>query len=141
MGCERIALALLAIAGLAAPAAASVALTGGRTVDWASIVAAFVVSTVLAILFVVLFGGGRLPSFGAVLLLSLFWLIKWSLWLLTVLVIVQAVLSWVNPYAPIAPTIDALMKPPTCDGSSAAARVTPSMLMTSLSASGSALQL
>ncbi|NLD67476.1 MAG: YggT family protein [Limnobacter sp.] len=83
---------------------------GGR-LDWASIVAALLVSSVLAFLFVSMFGARQVPSFGAVLLLSLFWLVKWSLWLLTVLVIVQAVLSWVNPYAPIAPTIDALTRP------------------------------
>ncbi|HRO61134.1 MAG TPA: YggT family protein [Burkholderiaceae bacterium] len=84
---------------------------GGRKLDWASIVAALLVSSVLAFLFVSMFGARQVPSFGAVLLLSLFWLVKWSLWLLTVLVIVQAVLSWVNPYAPIAPTIDALTRP------------------------------
>ena len=83
----------------------------GRNLDWASIVAALLVSSVLALVFVSMFGARQVPSFGAVLLLSLFWLVKWSLWLLTVLVIVQAVLSWVNPYAPIAPTIDALTRP------------------------------
>ena len=82
----------------------------GRTMDWASIVGALLVSSVLAFVFVSMFGGGR-PSLGAVLMLSLFWLVKWSLWLLTVLVLVQAVLSWVNPYAPIAPTLDALTRP------------------------------
>ena len=68
-------------------------------------------SLVLAIVFVALFGGGHLPSFGAVLTLSVFWLVKWSLWLLTALVLLQAVLSWVNPYAPIAPALNALTRP------------------------------
>ena len=80
-------------------------------VDWASVVAGWLVSIVLALLFVALFGGGRWPSLGAVLLLSVFWLVKWSLWLLTALVLLQAVLSWVNPYAPIAPTLDHLTRP------------------------------
>ncbi|MCM5570694.1 YggT family protein [Burkholderiaceae bacterium FT117] len=83
----------------------------GRTTDWASIVGGFLVSLVLALVFVAIFGGGRFPAPGAVLLLALFWLVKWSLWLLTALVLLQAVLSWVNPYAPIAPTIAALTQP------------------------------
>ena len=82
-----------------------------RTIDWASIVAALVVAGVLAIVFVAMFGGGRLPSLVAVLILSLYWLVKWSLWLLTALVLLQAVLSWVNPHAPIGPTIAALTAP------------------------------
>mgnify|MGYP005751492061 FL=1 len=86
-------------------------LPAGGTVDWASILAGFVVSLVLAVLFVALFGGGRFPAPGAVLMLSVFWLLKWSLWLLTALVLMQAVLSWVNPHAPIAPTIAALTRP------------------------------
>ena len=83
----------------------------GTKLDWASVIAGWLVSVVLAIVFVALFGGGRLPTFGAVLILSLFWLIKWSLWLLTALVLLHAVLSWVNPYAPIAPTLGALTRP------------------------------
>ncbi len=82
-----------------------------RSIDWASIVAGVLVAVVLAVLFVVLFGGGRTPAPGTVLLLALYWLIKWSLWLLTALVLAQVVLSWVNPYAPIAPTISALTNP------------------------------
>lgn len=83
----------------------------GRTVDWSSIVAALLVSGVLAVIYVSMFGGGRLPSFGIALFLAVFWLVKWSLWLLMALVLLQAVLSWVNPNAPIAPTIHALTRP------------------------------
>jgi YggT family protein len=84
---------------------------GVRSVDWASLAAALVLAIVLAILFILIFGRGRTPAFGAVLLLALFWLVKWSLWLLTALVLLLAVLSWVNPHAPIAPTVDALTQP------------------------------
>jgi YggT family protein len=80
-------------------------------IDWSSFLAAWLVSAVLAAIFVALFGGGRLPPFGAVVILSLFWLLKWFLWLLTALVILQAILSWVNPYAPIAPMVAALTAP------------------------------
>lgn len=82
---------------------------GGRA-DWASIAGAFVIAVALALFFVSLFTGG-FPSPGVALLLAFFWLVKWSLWLLTALVIVQAVLSWVNPHAPIAPAVSALTQP------------------------------
>ena len=84
---------------------------GPRSVDWASLVAALVLATVLAIVYIMIFGRGRTPAFGAVVLLAVFWLLKWSLWLLTAMVLLLAVLSWVNPHAPIAPTIDALTQP------------------------------
>jgi YggT family protein len=71
---------------------------GPRSVDWASLVAALLLAIVLAVIYILIFGRGRTPAFGAVLMLALFWLIKWSLW-------------WVNPHAPIAPTIDALTQP------------------------------
>jgi len=84
---------------------------GPRSVDWASLVAALVLATVLAIVYILIFGRGRTPAFGAVVLLAVFWLLKWTLWLLTAMVLLMAVLSWVNPHAPIAPTIDALTQP------------------------------
>jgi YggT family protein len=80
-------------------------------IDWPSFVAAWLVSALLAVVFVSFFGGGRLPPFGAIVILSLFWLLKWFLWLLTGLVILQAILSWVNPYAPIAPMVASLTAP------------------------------
>lgn len=82
-----------------------------RSVDWASLLAALLLSVLLAVVYVMLFGRGRAPAFGAVVLLAVFWLLKWSLWLLTALVVLLAVLSWVNPHAPVAPTIDALTRP------------------------------
>jgi YggT family protein len=84
---------------------------GPRSVDWASLVAALLLAIALAVVYILIFGRGRAPAFGAVLMLALFWLIKWSLWLLTAMVLLLAVLSWVNPHAPIAPTIDALTQP------------------------------
>ncbi|MCD6735404.1 MAG: YggT family protein [Burkholderiaceae bacterium] len=84
---------------------------GPRSVDWASLAAALLLAIVLAAIWVMIFGRGRAPAFGAVVLLALVWLVEWSLWLLTALVLLLAVLSWVNPHAPIAPTIDALTQP------------------------------
>src|SRR5690606_30863335 len=62
-----------------------------RSVDWASLLAALLLSVVLAVVYVMLFGRGRAPAFGAVVLLAVFWLLKWSLWLLTALVVLLAV--------------------------------------------------
>ncbi len=82
-----------------------------RSVDWASLLGALLLAVLLAVVYVMIFGRGRAPAFGAVVLLAVFWLLKWSLWLLTAMVLLLAVLSWVNPHAPIAPTIDALTRP------------------------------
>jgi len=82
-----------------------------RTTDWASICAAVLVALVLATLWTLIFAGSRTLAFGGVLLLALFWTLKWSLYLLIAMVILQAVLSWVNPNAPIAPAIDQLTRP------------------------------
>jgi YggT family protein len=78
--------------------------------EWASVLAALLISVLLAAAFVMLLGG-RAPSFGAVVLLALAWLIKWSLWLLIFILILQAILSWVNPTAPIAPLLERLTDP------------------------------
>jgi YggT family protein len=82
-----------------------------RTTDWASLAGALLVSLLLAAVWTLLFAKGRAPAFGGVLLLALFWLLKWSIYLLIGLVLLQAVLSWVNPNAPIAPAIDQLTRP------------------------------
>jgi len=68
------------------------------------------VSVLLAAAYVILLID-RTPSFGAVVLLALSWLGKWALWLLIFVLILQAVLSWVNPSAPVAPLLDRLTEP------------------------------
>ncbi|MEZ5739967.1 MAG: YggT family protein [Burkholderiaceae bacterium] len=82
-----------------------------RHYDWASLLAAVVVACLMAMLFVFLSGLRQAPMFGLVVLTAVYWLLKWSLWMMIVIVIAQAVLSWVNPYAPIAPTLEALSRP------------------------------
>jgi YggT family protein len=81
-----------------------------RRYEWAALLAALLVAVALAAAYVLLLGQ-RAPSFGLVVLLGLSWLIRWSLWLLIFLLIVQAVLSWINPAAPIAPLIRLLTEP------------------------------
>ncbi len=82
-----------------------------RTVEWPSVAAAVVVAIALALLWSLVFAAGRVPAVGAVLLLAAFWLLKWSLYLLTAMVVLHAILSWVNPHAPIAPALEQLTRP------------------------------
>ncbi len=82
-----------------------------RQVDWSSLLAALVIAIVMAICYVLIAGLAQAPVFGAVVLTAVFWLIKWSVFLLIIVVIGQAVLSWVNPHAPIAPTLEGLSRP------------------------------
>lgn len=83
----------------------------GRTMDWASVLAAVLVAMLTAVLFFVVLGGVTVPNPGSVLMLAVIWLVRWTVWLMIGLVIVQAILSWVNPYAPLAPAIQQLTQP------------------------------
>ena len=86
-------------------------LPASRTNDWASIVAALAVALVLAVVWSLLFSHGRAPMFGSILLLAVFWVLKWSIYLVIGLVLIQALMSWVNPHAPLAPVVDQLTRP------------------------------
>lgn len=87
------------------------AIPASRTMDWASVIGAVMVAASTALLFFVVLGGVRVPNPGSVLLLAAIWLIRWTVWLAIGLVLIQAVLSWVNPYAPLAPAIQQLTQP------------------------------
>ena len=87
-----------------------------RGVDWACIAAALGLALLLALLFAFMFAGpltalGRVPNFGSVLVLACVWVVRWSLYALLGLLILQVVLSWVNPHAPMAPAVDQLVRP------------------------------
>lgn len=87
-----------------------------RGVDWASIAAALGLAVLLALLFAVLFASplnalGRMPNLGSVLVLACIWVVRWSLYALLGLLILQVVLSWVNPHAPMAPAVEQLVRP------------------------------
>ncbi|HVL55431.1 MAG TPA: YggT family protein [Burkholderiaceae bacterium] len=79
--------------------------------DWASVLAALLVAMVTATLFYLIVGGVQVPNAGAVLFVACLWLIRWTLWLVMGIVIVYAILSWVNPYAPLAPALSQLASP------------------------------
>ncbi len=82
-----------------------------RTMDWASVLAAVLVTTLTAVLFFLVVGGVMVPNPGRVLFLAVVWLVRWTVYLMIGLVILQAILSWVNPFAPLAPAIQQLTQP------------------------------
>ena len=53
----------------------------GRTMDWASVLAAVLVATLTALLFFVVLGGVSVPNPGSVLMLAAIWLVRWTVWL------------------------------------------------------------
>lgn len=54
---------------------------------------------------------GRSAGLGALLLVAAVDLARYSLYILMGAVIIQVVLSWVNPYSPAAPVLDAITRP------------------------------
>lgn len=80
--------------------------TGGM--DWASLIAAAIITFAGVALEL-----GILSAFSAraVLLLTLLHLITWTCYGLIALLIIEAIFSWVNPHAPLAPFVRALNEP------------------------------
>lgn len=90
-------------------------------IDWASLLAAFLVAVTLNVLLLLLnwatmgemsasLSLGRVVwSFG--LTAALVWLLKSAVYLLMGIVLLQVILSWVNPHAPIAAVLDELSRP------------------------------
>lgn len=54
---------------------------------------------------------GAEPGVGMIAAVALVDLLRYSLYILVFAVIVQAVLSWVNPYTPLAPAFDTITRP------------------------------
>jgi YggT family protein len=79
--------------------------------DWSSLVAAIIIALVLAVAYMLLNSMGRVPNFGVVVMLALMWLVKWALYTAIGLLIIMAVLSWVNPNAPMAPAVNQWTQP------------------------------
>ena len=79
---------------------------GTRGYDWASLIGAFLV-VLVASTFVLLRGGrGEM-----VLLYALHRFLNWILYGFMALLIIEAIFSWVNPNAPLAPFVHALNQP------------------------------
>jgi YggT family protein len=82
-----------------------------RNADWASVMAAITVAVIVSALTYLLLGGTKVLSFGAVVLTAVLFLVEWVLQMLIAILILQAILSWVNPHAPIAPALNQLTEP------------------------------
>jgi YggT family protein len=54
---------------------------------------------------------GAQPGPLAIVMVALVDLLRYSLYILVFAVIVQAVMSWINPHAPLAPVFDAITRP------------------------------
>ena len=74
--------------------------------DWASLIGAFLV--VLLATSVILITGA---AFEDVLLLALYRFMSWIIYGFIALLIIEAIFSWVNPQAPLAPFVRALNDP------------------------------
>ena len=80
--------------------------------DTASLVAAYVVALVMMMLTLVLVGAA--PSdwpMARMLYQAVLHLLRWGLYTVLFLTIVHVVISWINPYAPVAPAVAMLVRP------------------------------
>ncbi len=80
--------------------------------DTASLVAAYLVAVLMMLLTYILIGAG--PSSWPLvetLYRALMVVLRWCLYTVLFLTVVHVVLSWVNPYAPVAPAISTLVRP------------------------------
>ena len=76
--------------------------------DWASLVGAFLV-VLLSIIAALGFSSGF--DFQPIILLSLVRFFQWIFYGFMATLIIEAIFSWVNPYAPLAPFVRALNEP------------------------------
>jgi YggT family protein len=88
-------------------------LPGFKGLDWASLVATFLFQFVWLLAYRLLFGGLSLAGPGILFLVAatVIALLKAALWLLIIIVLVQAILSWVAPDGPLAGLLNALSFP------------------------------
>ena len=86
---------------------------GFMRMDWASLVVALALEFVLQVLEFALLAGA-IPNGGvlsALLFLAFVRLVRLSIYIFIVVIIAQAVMSWVSPYHPAAPFFNALSDP------------------------------
>lgn len=86
---------------------------GWRGLDWASLLAAVLLQLALHALLLLLLGGGELIALNplSLLLLTLRALLRLGIYVFIGALILQAVLSWVNPYSPLAAPVQQLTRP------------------------------
>lgn len=79
---------------------------GAGGYDWASLIAAFVVVLLATCIYLLAGATGE-----QVFLFALGRFIKWIIYGFVALLIIEAIFSWVNPHAPLAPFVHALNDP------------------------------
>ncbi len=80
--------------------------------DLASLLGAYLVAVLLLALTFVLIGAGSSAwPWGTLFFTALMQLLRWSLYMVFFLVLLHVILSWVNPYAPVAPAIGMMVRP------------------------------
>jgi len=83
--------------------------------DLASLVLAWLTEAILLVALLALRGVELRSALGSVIvaiaLLAAIKIVKMSIYILMVAVIIQAILSWMNPYSPIAPLLNSLTQP------------------------------
>jgi YggT family protein len=87
---------------------------GVLNLDWASLIVALLIEFVLQVLLYLVATGGTMPggaALSALLFLSFVRLIRFSIYIFIVVIIAQAVMSWINPYHPAAPFFESLSRP------------------------------
>jgi YggT family protein len=86
---------------------------GVMNLDWASLVVALALEFVLQLLLFLLATGAapNAAALSVLLFLAFVKLIRLSIYIFIVVIIAQAVMSWVNPYHPAAPFFNALSRP------------------------------
>jgi YggT family protein len=77
--------------------------------DLASVVAAWLLQLIALVLLAAL--SRPAPGIAALAVVALIDLVRFSLYILSFAVVVQAILSWVNPDTPLGPVFDALTRP------------------------------
>jgi YggT family protein len=84
-------------------------------VDWASLIAALWLQLMMAGLLLSLtqveLGADAFGMILMILMLAIRGLIRLAIYIVIGVVILQAVLSWINPHSPIAPTVNQLARP------------------------------
>jgi len=86
-------------------------------VDWASVLGAFLVALLLQVVLVLVqlavagASAGALGVMTFTIPLALFWVLRNAAYLLMGIVLVQVVLSWVNPFSPMAGIVNELSRP------------------------------
>ena len=80
-----------------------------RNMNWPSLLAGVLVALLVTIAFFLL--SGIPPDPGPVLLRMVIYLARWTLYLLMGILILMAIISLINPYAPLAPAFNQLADP------------------------------